>query len=40
MLWTEEDDKILIKGGIELQVLKKFRGERELDKRKAYLGIS
>lgn len=39
LLWSEEDDKILAKGGVELQVLKKYRGEKEIQKRRAYLGI-
>jgi len=40
LLWSDEDDKILLRGGAELQVLRKYRGDKEIDKRREYLGIS
>ena len=39
LLWSEDDDKILVKGGVELQVLKKYRGDKEIEKRREYLGL-
>jgi|JI61114C2RNA_FD_contig_41_3942174_length_895_multi_7_in_0_out_0_1 hypothetical protein len=39
LLWSDDDDKILVKGGVELQVLKKYRGEKEIEKRREYLGL-
>ena len=38
MLWTEEEDEILKKGGAELQILKRYRGNA-VETRKKYLGL-
>ena len=38
MLWTEEEDEILRKGGPELEILKRYRGSG-IETRKRYLGL-
>jgi hypothetical protein len=38
MLWTEEEDEILRKGGPELEILKRYRGNG-VETRKKYLGL-
>lgn len=38
MLWTEEEDEILRKGGPELEILKRYRGDG-IEVRKKYLGL-
>ena len=38
LLWSAEEDEILRKGGVEVELLKKYRGDT-LDARKKYLGI-
>lgn len=40
LLWSEEDDQVLLRGGVELQVLRRYRGDKDVEKRRAYLGIS
>ena len=41
MLWTEEDDKILYskKDNAELQILRRYRGDHDIEQRKQYLGL-
>ena len=38
MLWTEEEDDILKKGGAELEILKRYKGSG-VETRKKYLGL-
>ena len=38
LLWSADEDEILRRGGIEVELLKKYRGDT-LDARKKYLGI-
>jgi hypothetical protein len=39
ILWSAEEDDILRKGGIEVDLLRKYRGAG-VDARKKYLGIN
>lgn len=39
MLWSPEEDEILRKGGVEVDLLRKYRGAA-VDARKKYLGIN
>jgi hypothetical protein len=39
LLWSAEEDEILRKGGVEVDLLRKYRGSA-VDARKKYLGIS
>lgn len=39
ILWSPEEDDILRKGGIEVDLLRKYRGAT-VDARKKYLGIN
>lgn len=39
MLWTSEQDEILRKGGAELEVLRRYRGNG-VQTRKRYLGLA
>lgn len=39
LLWTAEEDEILKKGGPELEILRRYRGN-DVDVRKKYLGIA
>ena len=39
ILWSSEEDDILRKGGVEVELLRKYRGAT-VDTRKKYLGIS
>ena len=39
LLWSNEEDDILRKGGVEVELLRKYRGET-LEARKKYLGLS
>lgn len=38
LLWSPEEDDILRKGGVEVDLLRKYRGDT-LDARKKYLGL-
>lgn len=38
MLWTEEEDEVLRKGGPELEILKRYRGAG-VEARRKYLGL-
>jgi hypothetical protein len=38
ILWTPEEDEILAKGGVELELLRKYRGVA-VEKRRKYLGL-
>ena len=38
ILWTPEEDEILTKGGAELELLRKYRGDG-VEKRRKYLGL-
>ena len=39
LLWSSEEDDILRKGGVEVELLRKYRGST-VDARKKYLGIN
>jgi len=39
LLWSQEEDEILRKGGVEVELLRKYRGA-SVDARKKYLGIN
>lgn len=39
ILWSAEEDEILRKGGVEVDLLRKYRGPA-VDARKKYLGIN
>jgi hypothetical protein len=39
MLWTPEEDEILRKGGNELDLLKRYRGNEGVEIRRKYLGL-
>ena len=39
LLWTAEEDEILRRGGPELDILRKYRGNT-VEVRKKYLGLS
>ena len=39
ILWTAEEDEILRRGGVEVELLKKYRGAA-VEARRRYLGIS
>jgi hypothetical protein len=39
MLWSAEEDEILKKGGPELELLKRYRGNEGVEIRKKYLGL-
>lgn len=39
LLWSPEEDEILRKGGVEVELLRKYRGAA-VDARKKYLGIN
>ena len=38
LLWTDQEDQLIKSGGSELEALKKYRTERDIQARKAYLG--
>lgn len=39
LLWSQEEDEILRKGGVEVELLRKYRGTA-VDARKKYLNIN
>lgn len=39
LLWSPEEDEILRNGGVEVELLRKYRGAA-VDARKKYLGIA
>lgn len=39
LLWTSEEDEILKKGGPELELLRKYRGN-QVETRRKYLGLA
>lgn len=39
LLWSQEEDEILRKGGVEVELLRKYRGSA-VDARKKYLNIN
>ena len=39
LLWSQEEDDILRKGGVEVELLRKYRGAA-VDARKKYLGFN
>lgn len=39
MLWTKEEDEVLRRGGKEVDLLQRYRGEKNLVARRKYLGL-
>ena len=40
LLWSSNEDEILRKGGAEMELLRKYRGDKDLEDRRKYLGIN
>ena len=38
ILWSAEEDEILRKGGVEVEMLKKYKGDTLVDARRKYIG--
>lgn len=38
-LWTAEEDEILKRGGVEMDLLIKYKSESSVNQRKKYLGL-